>query len=152
MGGNGEPTAGGSALWKIHLQACRHFEHGNCEITEPDTASRSFSNIPLIPQLRSSTCNAEGLCTTDPAELGFCFWLKCILVFEVKENCQELFQRLNPCIFSQIYLVPPWAISRKETQTTKAPPQHSEEGALSNLATFINPHFGNHMLPQEGPF
>lgn len=47
MCGNGEPTAGGSALWKIHLQAFRHFEHGNREITE--TATQSFFNIPLFP-------------------------------------------------------------------------------------------------------
>lgn len=57
MCGNGEPTAGGSALWKIHFQAFRHFEHGNCEITEPDTATWSFFNIPLTPWPRSSTCN-----------------------------------------------------------------------------------------------
>lgn len=55
-------------------------------------------------------------------------------------------------ILSQMYLVSPWAISRKETQMTKVPPQHPEEGALSNLPAFINHHFGNHMLPQEGPF
>lgn len=72
-----------------------------------------------------------------------------MLVFGVKENYQELFQCLSPCIFSQSYLVSPRAISRKETQATKAAPQHPEKGALSNLPTFISPHFGNpHATPR----
>lgn len=46
MCGNREPTAEGSALWKIHSWIFRHFGHRNYEMTGLGTATRSFFGIP----------------------------------------------------------------------------------------------------------
>lgn len=76
-----------------------------------------------------------------------------MLDFEVKKKLPgDVFGFKSMHVFSQMHLVSPWAISRQETQMTKAPSQNPEGGALSNLPAFINNHFGNHVLPQEGPF
>lgn len=48
--GNGEPTAGGSALWKIHPPSFSHFDHGNRDISGPGLAAWSLFNIPLAPR------------------------------------------------------------------------------------------------------
>lgn len=62
-----------------------------------------------------------------------------MLDFEVEGSYQEMFQCLNPrvyfpsCICSLLWHEIPSAASRKETQTTKVPPQHPEEGALGSL-------------------
>lgn len=50
-----------------------------------------------------------------------------------------MFQCLNPCIYfpscicSHFWPEIPSTTSRKETPTTKEPPQHPEEGALGSL-------------------
>lgn len=62
--GNGEHTAGGSALWKIHPPSFSHFEHGNCDITGPDVAAWSFFNIPFTPCPGRMIAMERGLCTT----------------------------------------------------------------------------------------
>lgn len=90
--GNGEPTAGGSALWRIHPPSFSHFEHGNCDI---NLAARSFFNTPLPPCPGRMIAIERGLYTTLSAQLTLCFYLRHTLGFEVEEN----YQCLNPCVY-----------------------------------------------------